>query len=169
MINFIAHEKQRDENLIKLKKSVMTVSTACLVVYLVLATGLGGWWWLWTSRQKKSTARIEDLKVKIDQLAKNEDIYRQVAGRVDAATTYIANRDSASAAAAAVVIENFTIEGWEFNAGGPYVVRVNTGSADEVQKYIEAVKTNFSRVQPLNINYTPTTGWTGEIQLSGRK
>lgn len=143
------------------------ITTVFLVIYLILAVGLAGWWWLWASKQKKSTAEIEDLKIKIAQMADKESLYRQVAGRVEAATTYLSNRDSASAACEAVIKEGFTIEGWEFVSNGPYVVKIAAGSADEVQAYIELLKQNFTRVQPINISYSPTTGWMGEIQLSG--
>jgi hypothetical protein len=169
MINFVVENNKNNENLDKIRKLVVTGTTAVLVVYLVTLAGFLGWGAYWSRRESKATASFVQKSAEVDKLAEQEVVIRKLSDRLDAINAFLDSRSNLTTLSATTVGENISVGGWTFEASGKVKVRALGQGVDEIKLFSDNMVQKFSAVSADSITWSPTDGWVGNISVKGLK
>lgn len=169
-INFVPKDDRDKTWILKIRHMVVVATTAVLGVYLIGVAGLFGWWWYKSSREKKVSARIEELVMQIGSLSGEEAAARRLNDRTVAIQDFLKNRGQASEAARILnEAENAEVTGWVYNAGGGQSVRVKAEGPGQVFEFGRYLETRYGVVQVDEAGWTVKDGWYGQFLASGMK
>jgi hypothetical protein len=169
MINFVSKDEKRQQIISGIRRTVITVSSLVLLVYVVIMAGVLGWTLFWSAKETKSNGDIESLNTQIKNYSETEAVVRKLETRAKVVDDFLTGRGNASDAAAVIIDEGFPIIDWEYNLGGVQSVQVSATSPAQLKVYADYLEQYYNVVQPDEVAWTIKDGWMGNFLLSGRK
>lgn len=169
-IDLLVRERNNNGKIIKARRVVVAITTVVLVVYVLAAAGFVGWWYVETSRVKKTTASLDSLAFQLKNQSEKEVMVRKVAERAGMVNTFLETREQAAEKARLADNGLAQVIGWDISAGGVQKVKAATSSAAVVDEYAKKLTDNYNQVIIESARYTDLSAlWEGTIRLNNYK
>lgn len=168
MINFAGQEKAPDPRIAKLRKTVVTITTVGVVVYVVVLAGWIGWWWYTLGRDKQVSSDVSDLLNQTNALADREITVRQLSDRAQAVLTEVAV-PKMSDTLLKYQDPNVKIVGWDTSNALKPALSVSASSPAVLQDYATKIKQVTPGAFESLITWDSSEGWILQMVLGGKK
>jgi hypothetical protein len=169
MINFVSKDEKTEQMVGQIRRTVVSVTTIVLLIYVMIMAGILGWTLFWSAREKKSSNLIDSVSAQIIRFSETEAVVRKLETRAKLVDDFLNSRGDASDAARLVIDEEFPILSWDYNAGGAQTIQVSATSPAQLKLYADQMHEYYEKVQPAKVTWTQKEGWTGSFLLFGRK
>lgn len=169
-INFVSKDAGMKTSILRVRKLVISITTAGLVIYIVGVAGVFGWWWWVSNSQERTTQEVEEYTRQITAFSEADVVARRLSSRAKAVTDFLGARGEASSAAQILVgREEVSVIGWDYVLGGIQRVEVTGASPAKINEFTDYLEENYGQVQIEEIVWHPDRGWIGKVLVSERK
>jgi len=165
-INLLPKESQTSSKILAVRKWTILLTTICLVIYIVGAAGLVGWWLFLASMDSVTTKNLQELQTAIQQNSATESLVWQVNTRQANISTFLTERIATATIASTLPPkdENILISTWKYSVSGQ-LLTVSVQQNDQLEKYTERLKQNFPNIAISQLVNKGDQNWNGDIKL----
>jgi exo-beta-1,3-glucanase (GH17 family) len=137
-----------------------------LVVYVVGAAGVMGWWLFLTIQNQQVEKQLADLTAQVQQQQALESAVWQVSSRSELASVFLTERVQISSVAATLLPqEQVAITAWKYGDTGQ-TLGLQVGQVSELEIYSERLKTSFPKIGISTLLFSSTDpNWTVSLAL----
>ncbi len=165
-INLLPKKSLDEGKLTTIKKWVKLVTSIVLIVYIVVAAGIVGWWLFVASVDSVTARQKAELETEIKQNSTVEALLRQADLRQQLITSFLAEKKSLASVATKISpqAEELAIESWKHTA----TVNILTARFEKVEameKYTERLKSDFPDIKINELTGKLLANWVSDIKL----
>lgn len=168
MINFAVKAAPAETEEDKIRKLVVPISTAVLVIYLVVVAGLMGWKWYWSDKEEADQSSLQEIATQVEQKSKTEILMRKLAARSQSTADYINSRASVYEAAQNLVDDKIRVKSWNYTAMNTQVAELGAEDTSILKDFVDLLTKKYQNVQINQANWSPTDGWVNTVGLGGK-
>lgn len=168
MINFVVKEEKKNTELDRIRRLVMGVTTAILVMYIVAAAGMIGWKWYW---EGKATADQKDLNGLTEQIvakSTTEVLIRKLAARSKTTKNFLDSR--LDVYQSAVNLSNnplVTINKWNYESLTKQSADLAASSTAVLADISKQLSEKYTTAQINQTGWSKEFGWVTVVRLGG--
>jgi len=169
-INLAIRKHEEAQVLVKIRRVVKSVTTVCLVVYIVSMAGVTGWWWYTNARTASAGAELEDLLAQVTAKSEAEAVVRRLIVRAGSVQTFLDSRvevgGSAGRLAGAVLVPMI----WNYDSTkGVEGVVVNAAGVAQIDEFVADMAEDYANVRLESVKWSSEGAWVGTLSLGGKK
>jgi len=165
-INFLIHRREEREKIAAIRRTVVAVTTAVLVAYVVFACGLLGWWWYWVGKDQKTSAEVSQLLSQTGKLSENEVMIRKLAERSTAVKGFLTNRGRVSERAKYLIQPGVQIVRWNYTGTEKEEVEISVENPADIDLFVRKASEGRKGSYMDKIIWDKEKGWSAVIVLA---
>lgn len=152
-----------------LRRTVYLITTLVLVVYLLIVSGVGGWWLFLSTRKSQLQTEIASLSSQVAQKAAQEVLLRQIGTRIAQIDNSIKTRVNLVDLTVKVTPTepSLFITSWDFvDSTGKSSFSLTASSSGSIEAYGQRLLSSFTTVDIGSLTRMGSS-WVGEVSVGG--
>ena len=164
-INLAIKSHEDSAQLVKLRRWVKSMTTIVLVVYIVGAAGLLGWWWYGQVNSRRESSELTKLTTQVNDLSLEEALARRLAVRTQSVADFLAVRRNLAAEIGALEDLAVAVTRVEYDSSKGIANVTVRGTKDEIAGMVDTLTAKYDRVRLESLRWTTDQGWVADIAL----